>query len=212
MPTIIPAILTESFEDLRKQIRKTDNLFPFVHLDVMDGKFVQKKSLLAAEKIPEINSGQRYELHLMVNDPLLEMKKWQHTPNVFRVIIHVESPASVKACHDFAKKHNWEFGLALNPDTSLEAAVPHFKELDYLLFMTVYPGQQGAPFQEKVLPKIQEFLTHQGRPRFGCDGGINLTTIHNFKNLNIDVLNVGSALMLAPDIKKAYLELKEKLQ
>lgn len=208
MPTIIPAILTESFEDLRRQIRKTDGLFPYVHLDVMDGKFVHKRSFIEVEKIPEIGTSLQYELHLMVNDPLSEMKKWQHTTNVFRVIIHQESPASVEACHAFAKDHGWEFGMALNPDTPLEVAIPYFNELDYLLFMTVYPGRQGAPFQEHVLPKIKQFLTHQGHPRFGVDGSINITTIPNFKDLNVDVLNVGSALMLAPDIEKAYLELK----
>lgn len=212
MPTIIPAILTESFEDLRRQIRRIDGLFPFVHLDVMDGNFVHKKSFIEVEKIPEIGTSLQYELHLMVNDPLREMKKWQHTANVFRVIIHRETPASVEACRAFAKDHGWEFGLALNPDTPLEVAIPYFKDLDYLLFMTVYPGRQGAPFQEKVLPKIQQFLSHKDHPRFGVDGSVNATTIHNFKNLNVDTLNVGSALMLAPDIEKAYLELKEKLQ
>lgn len=211
MPIIIPAILTESFEDLRRQIRRVDGLFPYIHLDVMDGNFVHKKSFFEVEKIPGIGTSLQYELHLMVNNPLLEMKKWQHTPNVSRVIIHRESPASVEACHDFAKEHGWEFGLALNPDTPLEVAIPYFKDIDYLLFMTVHPGRQGAPFQPQVLPKIRQFLSHKVRPRFGVDGSINTTTVHNFKDLNVDVLNVGSALMLAENIEKAYLELKEKL-
>ena len=211
MPIIIPAILTESFEDLRRQIRRVDGLFPYVHLDVMDGKFVHKRSFIEVEKIPEIGTGLQYELHLMVNDPLAEMKKWQHIPHVFRVIIHREAPASLEACRTFAKEHDWEFGMALNPDTPLEVVIPYFKELDYLLFMTVYPGRQGAPFQEQVLPKIQQLLAHEGHPRFGVDGSINISTIHNFKNLSVDVLNVGSALMLASNIEKAYLELKDKL-
>ncbi|MEK7624802.1 MAG: hypothetical protein AAB467_00455 [Patescibacteria group bacterium] len=211
MTAIIPAILTESFEDLRRQIRRVDGLFPFVHLDVMDGEFVRKKSFFEVEKIPGIGTSLQYELHLMVNSPLTEMKKWQHTPNVSRVIIHRESPASVEECRAFAKAHSWEFGMALNPDTPLEVAIPYFKDLDYLLFMTVFPGRQGAPFQESVLPKIRQFLSHEGHPRFGVDGGINSTTIHNFRNLNADFLDVGSALMLAPDIEKAYLELKNAL-
>ncbi len=212
MPTIIPAILTESFEDLRRQIRRTDGLFPFLHLDVMDGKFVHKTSFHEVEKIPEIGTDLQYELHLMVNNPLAEMKKWTHIPNVFRVIIHRESPTSIEKCIAFAKQHNWEFGMALNPDTPLEVAIPYFKDLDYLLFMTVYPGRQGSPFQEKVLAKIQQFISHEGHPKFGVDGSINTETIHNFKDLNVDVLDIGSALMLAPNIEKAYLELKANLQ
>ncbi len=212
MTAIIPAILTESFEDLRRQIRRTDGLFPYLHLDVMDGKFVHKTSFHEVEKIPEIGTDLQYELHLMVNDPIAEMKKWTHITHVFRVIIHREAPASVEDCHAFAREHGWEFGMALNPDTPLEVAIPYFKDLDYLLFMTVYPGRQGSPFQEKVLAKIQQFLTHKGHPKFGVDGSINSSTINNFRNLNPDVLNVGSALMLAPNIEKAYLELKDQLQ
>lgn len=212
MTNIIPAILTESFEDLRRQVRRTDGLFPYLHLDIMDGKFVHKVSFREVEKMPEIGTDLQYELHLMVNNPIEEMKKWIHIPNVFRIIVHREAPAPIEECRAFAKEHGWEFGLALNPDTPLEVAIPYFKELDYLLFMSVYPGGQGSPFQEKVLTKIQQFISHDGHPKFGVDGSINTETIHNFKNLNADALNVGSALMLAPNIEKAYLELKEKLQ
>ncbi len=212
MPQIIPAILTESYEELRRQIRRLDGLFPFVQLDIMDGKFVHKTSFHEVEKIPDIGTELKYELHLMVNDAVEEMKKWTEVPNVFRVITHLEAKGDIEKAWSFAKKQNWEFGIALNPDTPLENLFPHLDCIDLTMFMTVYPGRQGAPFQEQVLAKIAEYQKLEKKPLAGVDGGINLETISKFKNLGIENLYVGSALMLAPDLEKVYFELTESLK
>jgi ribulose-phosphate 3-epimerase len=212
MTQIIPAILTESFEELQRQIRKTDGLFPYVQLDIMDGNFVHKISFNNVEKIPEIGTDLQYELHLMVNDPVAEMKKWTEVKNVFRAIAHLESPGEIEKAYEFAKNQNWEFGIAINPDTPLEKLTPHLDCIDLVLFMTVYPGRQGAPFQDQVLPKIEQYLKLEKKPKCAVDGGINLETINKFKGLPIDALCVGSALMMAPNIEKAYFELNELLK
>lgn len=212
MTQIIPAILTESFEELRRQIRKIDGLFPFVQLDIMDGKFVHKISFQDVEKIPDIGTDLKYELHLMVNDPIKEMQKWEKVKNVFRVIAHIESPGDIEKAWIEAKKQNWEFGIALNPNTPLEKLKPHLDCIDLVLFLTVYPGRQGAPFQAGVLTKISEYLKLGAKPKCAVDGGINKETIVNFKSLPVDTLCVGSALMLAPDLEKSYLELNELLK
>jgi ribulose-phosphate 3-epimerase len=208
---IIPAILTSSFEDLKRQIHKIDGLFPYVQIDIMDGQFVQKTSFQEVEKVKGIGAEIKYELHLMVNDPVSEMKKWVDVPNVFRVICHIESQKDIEKAWEFAKKINWEFGIAINPDTPSSALDPHLNCIDLAMFMTVYPGRQGAPFQEKVIPKIREFLALQNRPKCAIDGGITVETILKIHDLPVDIINVGSALMLSPDIEKAYRELQSKL-
>lgn len=212
MPEIIPAILTESFEELKRQIRKVDGLFPYVQLDIMDGKFVHKHSFQNPERISEIGADIKYELHLMVDNPRLELEKWTKVPNVFRVIAHLESSGNIERVWQFAKDNNWEFGIALNPDTPLEKLKPHLDCIDLTMFMTVYPGRQGAPFQEKVLAKIQEYLKLEKRPKCAVDGGINLETIKNFKTLRVDTLCVGSALMMSTNIEKSYFDLKSALE
>jgi ribulose-phosphate 3-epimerase len=212
MTQIIPAILCESFEELQRQIRKTDGLFPYVQLDIMDGEFVYKKSFNEVEKIPEIGTDLEYELHLMVNDPVKEMKKWTGVKNVFRAIAHIEAPGDIEKAYEFAKKQKWEFGIAINPDTPLEKLFPHLDCIDLVLFMTVYPGRQGAPFQEQVLPKIEQYLKLEKKPKCAIDGGINKDTVTKFKNMSVDALCIGSALMVAPDIEVAYSELRTALE
>lgn len=212
MTEIIPAILTESFEELRRQIRRVDGLFPLVQLDIMDGKFVHKHSFQEAEKTDQIGTEMKYELHLMVNDPIEEMRKWEHIHNVTRVIAHIESPGNIEKAWSYAKKHNWEFGIAINPDTPISSLDPHLDCIDLVQFMTVYPGRQGAPFQEKVLPKIEQYLKIEKRPKCSVDGGINLETIEKFKSLPVEYLCVGSALMMSTDLENAYLNLKTALE
>jgi ribulose-phosphate 3-epimerase len=213
MPKIIPAILTESFEELRRLIRKTDGLFPFVQLDIMDGQFVHKKSFQEISGLAEIGTDLKYELHLMVNDPLTEMKRWAEVKNVFKVIVHFEAKSlNFEKCRAYAHARSWEFGLAISPDTELYKITSHLESIDFLLFLTVYPGRQGAPFQEKVLQKISEYQKIDKRPAFGVDGGINLETIKKFADSQAEFLYTGSALMLSPDIEKTYFELKSALE
>lgn len=209
--TIVPAILVETFEELRRQIQKVDGLFSYVQIDIMDGQFVHNRSFHDPEKIKEIGTELKYELHLMVNDPVAEMKKWVGVANVFRVIAHIESPVDIEKAWEFAKKQNWEFGIAINPDTELKVLDPHLNCIDLVLFMTVYPGRQGNQFQDKVLPKIAEYLKLPKRPLCAVDGGVNITTIAKFKELPVDIFCVGSALLMAPEIEKAYVELRENI-
>lgn len=208
---IIPAILTDKFSELEKQIKKVEGLFPYAQIDIMDGEFVPNKSFAEVEKISELKTDLKFELHLMVNDPVAEMKKWLVIPNVFRIIVHLEIPGDVEESWTFAKEQNWEFGLALNPDTDLRPLQPHLNCIDSVLFMTVYPGRQGAPFEEKVIPKIKEFSQLKKRPLCTIDGGINRETIKKFKGMEIDVFNVGSALVMAEDVEMAKKELEINL-
>ena len=44
---IIPAILTEKFEDCLKMLKQEESFAPYVQIDVMDGVFVPSKSFTA---------------------------------------------------------------------------------------------------------------------------------------------------------------------
>lgn len=209
-PIIIPAVLTDSFEEFIKQMQKIDEIFPYAQLDVMDGKFVESTSFQEIQKINESGISLPLELHLMVKDPVNEMRKWQSVENVFRVIFHIEADEPLRSV-SFARKEGWEVGLAINPDTELSAIKEITERVDLIQFMTVYPGKQGALFQEKVLEKIKKFRGENQEITISVDGGINKDTLKKFRNLQIDIFNVGSALMMADDIKKAEEELLSQI-
>jgi ribulose-phosphate 3-epimerase len=211
MITIVPAILTNSLVELENQLERVNGLFPYVHIDVMDGEFVKNKSFREISRLPKIFTAMQFELHLMVNDPIKHMREWQPVEQVFRVLIHREAKTETINSISFAKKEGWEIGLVLKPDTDLNEAKPFFDKIDVLQFMTVHPGKQGAEFQKSVLPKIKEFSSILHHPRCAADGAINLSTIKQLHENGVEIFNVGSALMGAPDIKKALADLYKAL-
>lgn len=208
MTMIIPAILTDKFQEFSEQTAKLEGLFPYYQLDVMDGKFVSSKSFTEIEKISSV-SELPIELHLMVDDPVEEMRKWRSVDNVFRVIFHLEAPTDPLRSISFARKEGWDIGLALNPDTQLDKAATLLNKIDLLQFMTVYPGKHGAEFQEKVIEKIKEFRITNKLMKCSVDGGINRETIKKLKNIKVDYFNVGSALIYSDNIKDTKNELLE---
>lgn len=209
---IAPAVLAHTFQEFEMQMKKIDvGIFPYVHIDVMDGKFVPHTSFGELEKINDLNIGLPFELHLMVNDPLTELEKWADIGNVFRVIFHVESPENLEVAMSLAEDTECGVGLALNPDTTLTKLLPYLDRIDLVQFMTVIPGKQGAVFQEKVLSKIAEFTTSREGVLISVDGSVNAKTIPELKQCGVDIYTVGSAIMQSPDVTKTFEQLKSEL-
>ncbi len=208
---IAPTILVSTFEEFAKQVAKLKGQFDYAQIDVMDGRFVANKSFTEIEKINKLKAKIKFELHLMVEDPLKEMKKWREVKNIFRVIFHLESKAEPAECVSFARGEGWEVGIALNPDTPLSDVRPFIEKIDVLQFMTVYPGRQGAPFVPKVLDKIREFTKLKPRPPCAVDGAVNKNNIRSLAELGVEIFNVGSYLTRASDPTKAAVELKRAL-
>ena len=97
----------------------------------------------------------------------------------------------------------------------------HTDKIDLVLFMTVFPGAQGAPFLPAVLEKIKAFIelrkTYKDSlgepytPLCACDGHVNPETAPLLKAAGVEIFNVGSYFSKAPDLRKAYLELQQSL-
>lgn len=208
---IAPAILVATFDEFVKNVEKINSIFSYAQIDVMDGKFVPAKSFPEIEKINAVPANLKWEVHLMAQEPLAEMKKWAGVKNVFRVLFHIESTSDPLECIAFAKKNDWQVGLVLNPETPLTTAMPYLNKLDVVMFMTVVPGKQGNPFVPEVGEKIKEFVALKNRPLCAVDGAVSITTIPLLKNWGVEIFNVGSALMKASDIKLAYAELQTML-
>ncbi len=206
--TIIPSILEATFEGFITKLRRVEPFFPFIQVDVMDGKFVETRSFAEVDQLKDLQTPLKFELHLMVADPIAEMKKWEGNNKVFRVIFPIEV-GNTKKIIAFIREHGWEAGLVLNPDTPLSDVAPYFSLVSLILFMTVYPGKQGTPFVEKVKEKIKMFASLTPRPLCGVDGAVNATTIKGLEEAGADIVYPGSALVWGEDVKQAYEELKK---
>lgn len=178
-----------------------------IQIDVMDGKFVSGQSFVEVGWLKDLQINAGLELHLMVEDPIKEMEKWSEIKNIKRVIFHIESEGKPDEWINFARGKCWQVGIALNPATELDAVRPWLEKINLVLFMTVVPGRQGAPFVTEVMEKIKEFVKLENRPLCAVDGGVNKDTIGELKKIGVEVFGVGSALAKSPDVARTYKEL-----
>lgn len=200
---IVPAILVKNFSDFKSQIKKVQNIFPLVQIDVCDGLFVNNKTFKQREEINKLPLPCLLELHLMVKDPEKELKKWEKIKNIFRVYIHAETlKNNFDKIDNIIRKNGWQFGLVLKPETKIDGVTKYLDKIDAVLFMTVRPGTQGQKLIKPVLKKIKSFATKNKKILIAADGGINLENIKEVKKAGVVEFCIGGKLVMAEDINK----------
>jgi ribulose-phosphate 3-epimerase len=208
---ISASLLNADYARLGDEVRRAvDAGVDSIHLDVMDGHFVENLTIGPAvvEAVRPLASVP-YHAHLMVSQPLRHARAFADAGSDL-IVAHVEAdddPAEViTAIHGYGRAA----GLALNPDTPPEAVLPYLDTIDLLLVMTVHPGRGGQTFLAEVLPKLAELrdeIEHRGLSvPIGVDGGVNLDTIGPAHTAGAEVLVAGSAIFgadgdLAPTVQ-----------
>ena len=198
-PQISASILNADFSRLGDEVRRAaDGGVDSIHLDVMDGRFVDNLSfgpvvveaVRPATELP-------FHTHLMISNPLAYAERFADAGSDL-IVFHVEvddDPGSVIAAIERAGRRA---GIALNPETPSEAVRPWLERVDLVLVMTVHPGWGGQSFIADVLPKMRELRDEvDGRGlavAIGVDGGVNLETIGAAYGAGGEVLVTGSAL------------------
>jgi ribulose-phosphate 3-epimerase len=211
LPLIVPAILTDNFKNFKEQLTKISAHFSSVQIDVIDGIFLPNKTFSEREEIKDINSEAYFELHLMVKDPISEITNWKEIYSVTSAVFHVEADVNPEECIKIIKENGWKAGIALNPETPLAKIMPYVNLVDEVLFMTVHPGQQGAPFLPEVLEKIKEFKKINAGAVCSADGGINKNDIKEVAAAGAEKMYIGSMLTKADDTDAAHQELIEAI-
>ncbi len=202
-PQIVPAILVPKFSKFKEQLKKVQNIFPLVQIDICDGHFVKNKTFKQRKEINKLSFPCLLELHLMAKDPEKELKKWEKVKNIFRVYIHAETlKNNFDKIDNIIRKNGWQLGLVLNPETKIDKITKYLDKIDAALFMTVHPGTQGQKLIKPVLKKIKSFATKNKKILIAADGGINLENIVNLKKAGVVEFCIGGKLVMAEDINK----------
>jgi len=208
---ISASLLNADFARLGEEVRRAvDGGVDSIHLDVMDGHFVDNLTMgpVVVEAVRSVASVP-YHAHLMISQPLRHARAFADAGSDL-IVAHVEAdddPAAViEAIHGYGRGA----GLALNPETPAEAALPYLEAIDLLLVMTVHPGRGGQAFLFDVLPKLTQLRDEIDRRGLslpiGVDGGVNLETIGAAHAAGGEVMVAGSALYredgdLAPTVQ-----------
>ncbi len=210
--TVEPGKELETFLALEKS--KTD----YFHIDVMDGKFVEKdtyqKMLEYSNYIKRI-SNLPMDIHLMVEDVETAIKIFSAVePNI--ITFHIEackSDEEVFKMINLIKEHGSRVGIAIKPETPIEKVYKFLPYIHMCLVMTVEPGKGGQTLIIDMLAKIEELKRHLEKNNLEVDievdGGINLKTVERVKKAGANVLVAGTAILAASDYKVIIDELKE---
>ncbi len=198
-PHISASILNADFARLGADVtRAADAGVDSIHLDVMDGHFVDNLTFgpVVVEAVRDRTS-LPYHAHLMIERPLAWIERFAEAGSDI-IVAHVEAADDPGEVIDAILACGRRPGLALSPETPAEAVHPWLERLDLLLVMTVHPGWGGQAFIGEVLPKMRELRDEISRRGLdlpiGVDGGVNLDTIGDASAAGGEVMVVGSGL------------------
>jgi ribulose-phosphate 3-epimerase len=202
-PVLIAAsILNADFSRLDRVVHKLERAaVDRLHLDVMDGHFVDNLTFG-----PDIVAAFRrlttlpLDVHLMIEEPSRYVGRFiEAGPET--ITFHVEVPEAPDL-HDSTLRTIVDAGLgaglAISPETPVEAVRPYVDLLDIIMVMSVEPGWGGQGFlpdaAAKIGPARQLLDEVGGRGLVHVDGGVNHDTAEIVGSHGVDVCIVGSAL------------------
>ena len=220
MSKISPSILSANFYDLKSDIEILQkNDIEYLHLDVMDGVFVNNISFgfPIIKEIKKHNSNFIMDAHFMIIEPERYIDRAKEVGcDIFT--FHYEAADKIKNKIDniINEVHSlgMKAGISIKPGTKVEEIYEYLDKIDLVLIMSVEPGFGGQKFMEDSLLKVIKLKEYRDKNNLSfiieIDGGINACNIKKVKDAGSDLIVAGSAVF-NNDIKNNIIELNKIL-
>jgi ribulose-phosphate 3-epimerase len=198
-----PSILSADWLRLGEQIAEAEAAgVDFIHLDVMDGRFVPNisfgfpvlEAVRPATRLP-------IDVHLMIVEPERYVERFV-AAGADIVTVHVETTPHLHGTLQAIAAAGATAGVTLNPGTPLAAIEEVIPFVGQVLIMSVNPGFGGQSFIPTALDRIRRVREMIDRRNPSCrlevDGGIKESNVARIVEAGANTLVVGSAIF-APD-------------
>lgn len=197
MAKILPSIFGADILRLKDEIHfLEEEQTEILHVDLMDGTYVSNIAFGPNQiAVMKKASSMIFDVHMMLANPERHIDDVINT-GAEMISVHYESTPHVHYIIQKIKKAGRKAGIVLNPGTPESVIEYLLDDIDYILLMTINPGQPGQTFIHKSLEKIRNAKKMiSGRDiQIEVDGGVNLDNVKQVKEAGADLIVVGGAL------------------
>lgn len=198
----------ETKEKTIEEIMNTDA--DYIHVDIMDGKFVPPV-VLPIDEVKTLfkDTIKPLDVHLMVENPL-EYIESLYSLNIEYLSFHVEIKQDINTLISKVKSYGIKVGLAINPNTAVEALNPYLSLIDDVIVMGVNPGYGGQKLIPETINKVSVLKrlrsTNNYNYKISFDGGVNKDTRPLLND--VDILAIGSYVSMSDNFQEAINSIK----
>jgi ribulose-phosphate 3-epimerase len=186
----------------------------WLHLDIMDGQFVDNISFgPAIVKLVRGLTTLPLDVHLIIERADHYVPRFVEA-GANSITVHVEREAkhNVEDTLRLIRASGCRAGLTLNPATPFATVEPHLPNVDLVLIMTVHPGFGGQSFRPEMMEKVRRVRelrdSLDARYEIEVDGGINAETARLAIENGANVLVAGTSIFKAADYADAIRALR----
>ena len=198
-PKLSVSLMCADLLNLEYEIRKLEeNGVDYLHIDLMDATFVPNltfgpdvvNAIRRTTKIP-------LDIHLLMEHPRVIIRSMNIQKGDI-VTIHSECKESIMENVAFIKQKGAKFGLALNPDTSIEEVRKYLPYVDVILLMLIVPGFAGSMMIHGMMEKVGETYKYLNSSKFdnieiSVDGSVSSERAKYMRELGASIFVGGTA-------------------